>query len=228
MSDTTVSNSIATLAALAVKAKSFYSNSLENWMACAATLQEARAVCSHGRWRPFLEDAGVPRSTAHRMIQIAESGLQTSQVGQLGGIAATLYFLSHDPDKVDRMVEMVDRIAELDARIVELDGAIDDRDERSAIMMENATPEQREWIDAALEQLKTIRIQKCRINELLAEVQAEKRENAAIKRTVAATDKRTADVDSAIKLIVEAETGESRIIALESGRKLLAQTEQSA
>ncbi len=228
MSGTTFSNSLATLSALAARAKKHYSNHLVEWMTCAATLQEARTICPHGQWLPFLKEAGVPKSTAHRMITIAESGLQMSHVGHFGGIAATLYFLSHDRGKVDRMVEVMDRIAELDARIFELDGAIDNRDERLAIMYESATPEQREWIDRGLEQLATITANKRWINELLAEVQIGKRENAAIKRKIVAMDKRTADVDSAIKLIVEAETGESRIIALESGRKLLAQTEQSA
>ena len=89
MTNTTQSNSLATLSALAKKAKVHYSRSLEEWVACAAVLKEARAICPHGQWLPFLAEARVPQRTAHRMIRFADAGLKFATVADLGGIRET-------------------------------------------------------------------------------------------------------------------------------------------
>ena len=89
MSITTISNSLATLDSLAAKARSCFSRSLAEWMACAAVLQEARAICPHGRWLSFLAKTMVPERTAQRMIRFARAGIQIRHVADFGGIRET-------------------------------------------------------------------------------------------------------------------------------------------
>ncbi len=64
-------------------------------MATAATLLEARAVCEHGQWLPFLARAGVHERTARRMLKVAEWGLQIGHVSDLGGPTGALYWIAY-------------------------------------------------------------------------------------------------------------------------------------
>ena len=77
-------NSAAVLADLAGRAGKFYRRSSEDWLACANLLLEARKACPHGEWSVFLEDAGIPLRTAHRMLAFAMAGVQNGHVAVLG------------------------------------------------------------------------------------------------------------------------------------------------
>lgn len=57
-------------------------------------LAVAKTECRHGEWLPFLGRAGVPERKAQRLMQIARSGLKSDTVSDLGGVKATLEFLS--------------------------------------------------------------------------------------------------------------------------------------
>ena len=77
-------NSAASLADLAGRAGKLYRRSSEDWLACANLLLEARKVCPHGEWSVFLEDAGIPQRTAHRMLAFAMAGVQIGHMAVLG------------------------------------------------------------------------------------------------------------------------------------------------
>ena len=93
MHDPGLANTAATLSALADKARRAYGRNLEAWIECAAYLQEARAVANHGDWLPFLQRAGIPERTGQRMLLVAERGLKSDMVSDLGGIGAALDFV---------------------------------------------------------------------------------------------------------------------------------------
>ena len=88
------------LTELADRAAATYRRSLEDWMATAGTLREARDACRHGQWLPFLARAGVPERTAQRMLKLAATGWEIRQVADLGGIARALAFAEYWPEIV--------------------------------------------------------------------------------------------------------------------------------
>lgn len=81
-------------------------------MAAGASLNEARSVCAHGEWLPFLEAAGVPERKAQRYMRLARSGLKSDTVSDLGGIKAALRWLEQARMPADQEVLIVtDRVA---------------------------------------------------------------------------------------------------------------------
>jgi hypothetical protein len=53
-------------------------------------LIEAKQLCRHGEWLPFLERAGTPERKAQRYMRLARTGLNPTAVSDLGGIKAAL------------------------------------------------------------------------------------------------------------------------------------------
>lgn len=76
------------LAELADQAAGSYRRSVEEWMATAETLREARELCEHGEWIPFLDRAGIHQRTARNMVRLARFKSET--VTDLGGVRETL------------------------------------------------------------------------------------------------------------------------------------------
>lgn len=68
--------------------------SIDRAIEAGRLLAIARDECAHGQWLPFLKRAGVAERQAQRMMQLARSGLKSDTVSDLGGIKATLQFLS--------------------------------------------------------------------------------------------------------------------------------------
>lgn len=62
-------------------------------LAAGATLCEAKDICKHGEWLPFLDAACVQERTAQRYMKLARSGLKSDTVSDLGGIKAALRWL---------------------------------------------------------------------------------------------------------------------------------------
>ena len=180
---TTQSNTERTLTDLAKRAGNLYKRSLTDWMACADVLLEARAVAQHGEWLPFLDEAGVPPRTAQRMIRIADSGLQMRHVTHLGGVTATLDLLVGEPEKIEELVSLCAELDELH--------------EREGIILESATPEQRERIDEALANLVTIKGLKAQLNEATAKLVEPTREIKSLKQKRAALEKQVAELKAA-------------------------------
>ena len=177
------SNSAPALAALAERAGNLYRRSLTDWMRCAAVLLEARTVAQHGEWLPFLKAAGIPPRTAQRMIRIAGAGLQMRQLTHLGGVSTTLDLLTAEPDKM--------------AELVSLHDELDEAHEREAVMLESATPEQRELIDRALANLSAIKALKSQLNSKVSKLADATRETAALRRRLRALEKEIADLEAA-------------------------------
>ena len=94
-------NSDAILDELADRAAGFHQRAIDSWIKCAYVLLEAREIASHGQWLRFLQHAGIPERTSQRMLRIARAGLKSDTVSDLGGIRATLDYLS----AVDRAME---------------------------------------------------------------------------------------------------------------------------
>ena len=53
-------------------------------MEAAAALVEARDLCEHGEWAPWLAKTGIPERTANRMIHLARAGIKPATVADLG------------------------------------------------------------------------------------------------------------------------------------------------
>jgi len=62
-------------------------------LAAGAALCEAKDICKHGEWLPFLDAAGVQERKAQRYMKLARSGLKSDTVSDLGGIKAALRWL---------------------------------------------------------------------------------------------------------------------------------------
>lgn len=56
-------------------------------------LIEAKELCAHGQWLPFLKEAGVHERTAQRYMKLAASNLESDTVSLLGGLNQALRFL---------------------------------------------------------------------------------------------------------------------------------------
>ena len=87
-------NADAVLKDLAARAAVYWKRSQESWIECAYVLLEARQVAGHGEWLPFLADIGLAERTASRMLLIAEAGLKSATVADLGGVAKACEFIA--------------------------------------------------------------------------------------------------------------------------------------
>jgi len=79
---------------LVLEAESLERESIEASLEAGRLLAIAKSECRHGEWLPFLSRTGVTERKAQRMMQIARSGLKSDTVSYLGGVKATLEFLS--------------------------------------------------------------------------------------------------------------------------------------
>ncbi len=68
--------------------------SVEKSIEAGHALIAAKRECKHGEWLPFLDRAGVHERQARRLMQLAESGLKSDTVSDLGGIKSALDFIS--------------------------------------------------------------------------------------------------------------------------------------
>ena len=93
------SNRKAALDGLAFEARRNFRKSTEHWLAAAAAVVEARDLCEHGEWRPWLAKTGIPERTARRMVTIARAGLQIGHVAALGGVARTAEHIAETDDE---------------------------------------------------------------------------------------------------------------------------------
>lgn len=83
----TVCNLLSEADALAV-------SSIDKTLEAGRLLLQAKDECRHGEWLPFLKRAGVPERKAQRLMTLARSGLKSDTVSDLGGVKATLEFLT--------------------------------------------------------------------------------------------------------------------------------------
>ena len=90
----TLINSDAILDELAERAASLHQRALDSWIECAYVLLEAREIAEHGQWLQFLQHAGISERTAQRMLRLARAGLKSDTASDLGGVTATLNYLS--------------------------------------------------------------------------------------------------------------------------------------
>jgi Protein of unknown function (DUF3102). len=67
----------------------------QRFMDAGAALNEAKSLCAHGEWLPFLRDIGIHERTAQRYMKLAAGRLKPDFVSDLGGVAAALQFLSY-------------------------------------------------------------------------------------------------------------------------------------
>ena len=56
----------------------------ERALAAGAALAEAKSLCQHGQWLPWLAEAGIPERSARRYIKLHKSGLKSATVADLG------------------------------------------------------------------------------------------------------------------------------------------------
>lgn len=81
--------------------------SVEKSIEAGHSLVSAKEQCPHGQWLPFLERAGVHERQARRLMQLAQSGLKSDTVSDLGGIKAALAFISKRT-KADSLLRAVE------------------------------------------------------------------------------------------------------------------------
>ena len=67
--------------------------SAQRFIDAGTALNEAKDLCSHGDWLPFLEGIGLHQRTAQRYMKLAASNLKSDSVSDLGGISSALKFL---------------------------------------------------------------------------------------------------------------------------------------
>ena len=131
-------------------------------------LVEAKGMCRHGQWIPFLHRTGVPERRAREMMKLARTDIQIGDLADLGGLAEALKW----PEDLLRDYAAKKRHGEalrtenvtIRTKIAEL------RAEREALWQELAgdTPESRGW----LEQMKSGEAEVERINAETAEIVA--------------------------------------------------------
>lgn len=68
--------------------------SVERAMDAGRLLIEAKATCRHGEWLPFIARSGMKERRARQYMQLAQSGLKSATVADLGGIRGALEFLA--------------------------------------------------------------------------------------------------------------------------------------
>ncbi len=66
----------------------------EKMIEAGTLLCQAKDASKHGEWTPFLVRAGIGDRQAQRLMQIARSGLKSDTCRELGGVKATLAYLS--------------------------------------------------------------------------------------------------------------------------------------
>ena len=96
------SNRKAALDGLAFEARRNWRLSVEHWLASAAAVAEARDLCEHGEWGPWLRKTAIPETTSRRMLTIAKAGIKSATVADMGGIARTAELLAENPGRDDR------------------------------------------------------------------------------------------------------------------------------
>lgn len=119
-----LSNSLASIAET-IKSQLAEAEAAARWsvdksIEAGHALTAAKAECRHGQWLPFLARAGIHERQARRLMQLSQSGVKSDTVSDLGGIKATLDYIS----KRTRCVEIL-RSVELDewAKILNPDGS---------------------------------------------------------------------------------------------------------
>ena len=80
----TGSNRAAALDEIAFRARRAWRKSSDDYMAAAQALLEARELCEHGEWLPWLDKTGIAPRTASRMLQIARAGIEIGHVADFG------------------------------------------------------------------------------------------------------------------------------------------------
>lgn len=68
--------------------------SVDKALEAGLRLIEAKSACAHGTWLPFLKRVGVQERKAQRLMKLAQSGLKSDTVTDLGGIKGALAFVS--------------------------------------------------------------------------------------------------------------------------------------
>lgn len=56
----------------------------ERALAAGAALAEAKSLCAHGQWLPWLAEAGIPERSAQRYMKLHNAGLKSATVADLG------------------------------------------------------------------------------------------------------------------------------------------------
>lgn len=90
----TMSTTAETIRELLAEAETLAARSIDKMLEAGHALVQAKAECKHGEWLPFLERAGIHERQARRLMQLANSGLTSDTVSDLGGIKGALEFLS--------------------------------------------------------------------------------------------------------------------------------------
>ena len=98
------SNRVAVLTEIAFRARRSWRKTGEEYLAAAAALVEARDLCEHGEWMPWLEKTGIPERTAQRMMQLARAGIKSDTLTVLGAsrIIELLTKFGDIPEDMDR------------------------------------------------------------------------------------------------------------------------------
>jgi hypothetical protein len=97
MNNTLLSNSLTVMADqikdAIIASATAEKTAIEKALEAGHLLCEAKAVCQHGNWLPFLHRAGMPERKAQRYMKLAKSGLKSDTVSDLGGIKASMRWL---------------------------------------------------------------------------------------------------------------------------------------
>ena len=149
-------------------------------------LLDAREIAEHGAWLPFLAEAGIHERTARRMMVLSPAGLKSDTVSDLGGIRATLA----DVDGAVAVQRLRDEIADTRAQS-------EDREERIAILIENAEPEVREHLEAVMRREDEIDRLKREVGRATNEATEIKRECRNLRADCTRADKRIAELEAA-------------------------------
>lgn len=98
------SNRAAVLSEIAFRARRSWRKTGEEYMEAAAALVEARDLCEHGEWGPWLAKTGIPGRTAQRMICMSRAGIKPATVADLGAgrIDELLTKFGDIPEDMDR------------------------------------------------------------------------------------------------------------------------------
>ena len=99
------SNRTAVLNEIAFRARRSWRRTGEEYMEAAAALVEARDLCEHGEWGPWLAKTGIPGRTAQRMMLHVPRGHQTRHRWRIWERAASIELLTKFgdiPEDMDR------------------------------------------------------------------------------------------------------------------------------
>ena len=107
--------------------------SIEKAMDAGRLLVEAKSACRHGEWLPFVERSGMKERRARQYMQLAQSGLESATVADLGGIRGALEFLAKRKNGDDALARALDSFASGGFGIAAIEDALVIMDE--AILM---------------------------------------------------------------------------------------------